>query len=432
MISDTVLGLIGVVGSLGLMAMGMPIGFAMLICGLLGYIYVMGAEGGFHNAAVVAYRTIANYDLCVIPLFVFMAAIILRTGFASRLFRMVYYWIGFLRGGLAAATIGACAFFAAASASSVATAVTIGSVTFPEMKKYGYDDGFASGTIAAGGTLGILIPPSGVLIMYGVMAQQSIAELFVAGIVPGIIMSSAFIAYILTKGKIRPQIAPPGPRFSFKERLGQVANTWEMLSLIVFVIGGLIVGWFTPSEAGAAGAAGAIALSLVRRTLGWEALKEAVWETLLTTGMMYTILMGAQILGSFVTLTALPMELGNWVASLGLPPKLKLMMIISVYLILGCFIDAMTMILLTIPVFYPAIIQLGFDPICFGIIVVIVTEMALITPPVGMNVFVVSGITGLPVKVVFKDIWPFVGIMFAIACALVFAPSIALILTRIV
>jgi tripartite ATP-independent transporter DctM subunit len=427
--SDTALGLIGVIGSLGLMAVGVPIGFAMLICGLLGYIYVMGVEGGLHNAAVAAYGTIANYDLCVIPLFIFMAAVILRTGFASRLFKMVYYWIGFLPGGLAAATIGASSFFAAASASSVATAVTIGSVTFPEMKKYGYDDGFASGAIAAGGTLGILIPPSGVLIMYGVMTQQSIGDLFVAGIVPGVIMSCAFVTYILIKGRVKTQIAPPGPRFSFGERLGQVANTWEMLSLIVFVIGGLIVGWFTPSEAGAAGAAGALALSLARRTFGWRALREAVWETLLTTGMMYTILIGAQILGSFVTLTALPMELGSWVAGLGLPPISKLLMIILVYLILGCFIDAMTIVLLTIPVFYPAIVQLGYDPVVFGIIVVIITEMALITPPVGMNVFVVSGVTGLPVKVVFKDVWPFVGIMAATACALILVPSIALILT---
>jgi C4-dicarboxylate transporter DctM subunit len=427
--SPVTTGLIGICLLLTLMAVGMPIGFAMIMLGFTGFTYLVRFGAAFEVLASVPYRVISNYDYCVLPLFLLMAAICLNTGLGRSLFRLVYVWIGRLHGGLSVATVGACALFAAASASSIATAVTMGLVAIPEMRSYKYDSALATGCVAAGGTLGILIPPSGVLIIYGIITEQSISELFVAGIIPGIILALLFMTMIFIRARLNPKLAPPGPPTNLKEKLSATGDSIEMVVLLLLVIIGLIIGWFTPTEAGAVGAFGAIILSLVRRRLSWQGFKDSIVDTVHGSGMIFTILVGALIFNAFLARSTIPMELAGWVSGLGLPPVSVMVIIIVVYLILGCFIDAMSMILLTIPIFFPVARALGFDPIWFGIIIVLVVEMAMITPPVGMNVYVISGITrDVPMGTIFKGIIPFVIIEACFVALLITFPQIVLFL----
>jgi tripartite ATP-independent transporter DctM subunit len=414
------------------MAFGMPIGFAMLMLGIIGFTYLVKFSGTVHILVTVPYSIISNYDYCVLPLFLFMAAICLNAGLGRSLFRLVYTWIGNVSGGLAAATIGSCAFFSAASASSIATAVTMGLVAIPEMRKYNYSEELATGCVAAGGTLGILIPPSGVLILYGIITQESITDLFIAGIIPGISLALLFIICIIIICKINPRYGPAGQRSSMKEKLASLTDSIEMILLLALVIAGLIIGWFTPTEAGAVGAFGALVLSVIRRRLSWKGLKDSLVETIRTTGMIFSIIVGAFVFNSFLAVTTLPTELAAWVTGFGLPPISVIIIIMLVYLVLGCFIDAMSMILLTIPIFYPIITQLGYSPIWFGIIIVLVVEMALITPPVGMNVYIISGIVrDVPMQRIFKGIIPFVVIEAFFIALMVAFPQIALFLPNI-
>lgn len=422
-------GLIGIGVLLALMAVGMPIGFAMILLGFTGFTYLVRFSGAFEVMATVPYRVISNYDFCVLPLFLLMAAICLNAGLGRSLFRLVYVWIGRLHGGLSVATVGACALFAAASASSIATAVTMGLVAIPEMRSYKYDSALATGCVAAGGTLGILIPPSGVLIIYGIITEQSISDLFIAGIIPGIILALMFMVMIYVRARLNPRLAPPGPPISLKEKLSATGDSSEMVVLLLLVIVGLIIGWFTPTEAGAVGAFGAIILSLIRRRLSWQGFKDSIIDTLRGTGMIFTILVGALIFNAFLAVSTIPMELAGWVGGLGLPPVAVMVIIMVMYLVLGCFVDAMSMILLTIPIFFPVATSLGFHPIWFGIAIVLVVEMAMITPPVGMNVYVISGITrDVPMETIFKGIIPFVVIEACFIALLIAFPQIALFL----
>ena len=427
-------GLLAMVLLLTLMAVGNSIGFAMLFVGTAGFAYLVNGSAALNILATTPYSIISNYDYSVIPLFLFMASICLKAGLANSLFRLLNTWIGRFPGGLASATIGACAIFAAASSSSLATAVTMGMVAIPEMKKYRYDPGLATGCVAAGGGLGILIPPSGVLIIYGIITEQSIGKLFIAGIVPGILLTLMFIGMIYFRTRKNPALAPAsGEIFTFSEKVMVLGESVEMIILVILIIVGLMLGWFTPTEGGAVGAFGAIFFSMIRQRLSWQGFKEAVVETIRTSGMIFAILVGAMVFNTFLAVTTIPMELANIISGFHLPSMAILMMIILMYLFLGCFIDALSMILLTIPIFYPLIIRLNFDPIWFGILIVMVIEMALITPPIGMNVYVISGITkDVPMPTIFKGIVPFLIVEIILLILLIAFPQIVLFLPTIV
>ena len=426
-------GILGVLVLLSLLALGMPIGFGMILIGFAGFTYLASLSGAANILANIPYDAINNYDFCVIPLFFLMAAIFLVSGFGSNLFHLVYTLVGRIPGGLAVATVGACAIFAAASASTIATALTIGKVAIPEMNEYKYDNRLACGSVAAGGTLGILIPPSGVLIIYGIITEQSISKLFIGGIIPGLILALAFILLIILWALINPSLAPAGPRTSLKVKLKALQDSIEMILLLVLIIMGLIVGWFTPTEAGAAGAFGALLLSLLRKRLTLEKFKTAFLDTLYSAGMVFSILIGALVFNAFLAISTIPMELADAVTGLPLPPVVIMIVILLVYLGLGCFIDAFSMILLTIPIFFPVIRTLGFDPIWFGIITVLVVEIALITPPVGMNVYVIWGITeDVPMTDIFKGIMPFLVALVGLIILLIIFPSIVTFLPDLV
>jgi tripartite ATP-independent transporter DctM subunit len=425
-------GLIGIIVLLGLMALGMPIGFSMMLLGFAGFTYLVKLSGAFNVITTIPFATISNYDYCVLPLFVLMAAICLETGLGKSLFLMVYTWIGRLQGGLAVATIGACALFAAASASSIATAVTIGTVAIPEMRRYKYDLALSTGCVAAGGTLGILIPPSGTLIIYGIITQQSISKLFIAGILPGITLAFMFMVMIYIRARLNPNLAPAGPSTSFKEKLSATGQSAEMIALLLLVIIGLIVGLFTPTEAGAIGAFGAIVFSMIRRRLSWQGFKNSILDTLQNTGMIFVIMVGALIFNAFLAVSTIPMELASWITGFNLSPLVVMIVIIVIYIVLGCFIDAFSMVLLTVPIFYHLVTGIGFDPIWFGIIIVLVTEMAMITPPVGINVYVISGITrDAPMATVFRGITPFAITMVIFLIILIAFPQVALVLPSV-
>jgi C4-dicarboxylate transporter DctM subunit len=412
-----------------LMAAGMPIGFAMILLGFTGFAYLIRFSGAVEVMVTVPYRVISSYDYCVLPLFLLMAVVCLNAGLGRSLFRLAYVWIGRLRGGLSVATIGACALFAAASASSIATAATIGLVAIPEMKRYKYDSALATGCVAAGGTLGILIPPSGILIIYGIFTRQDIGELFIAGIIPGIILALMFMVMIYIRARLNPNLAPPGPTTSLKEKVAAIGDSVEMIILILLVIVGLIIGWFTPTEAGAVGAFGAIVLSLIRRRLSWQGFKDSIIDTMRNTGMIFTILVGALVFTVFLAVTTIPMELAEWVIGLGLSPVAIMAIILLMYLALGTFLDELAMILLTLPIFYPVVTALGFDPIWFGVVIVLVVEMGMISPPVGITMFVVKGIVpDIPIETIFKGVLPFWGIVCVLIALLVAFPQIALFL----
>ena len=428
-----VTGIVALCVLLLLLIIGTPIGFAMLLLGFAGLVYLTSFSGALQAIIDTPFLLVSSYDYAVLPLFLFMASICFTTGLGKNLFRMANSWLGRMHGGLCIATIGSCAVFGAASASGIATAATIGTVALPEMQRYKYDTGLAAGSVAAGGTLGIMIPPSGMLMIYGIIAGQDIGKLFIAGIVPGILLSLMFIGLIYVRVRLKPSLAPLGARTNIREKLLSIADSFEMIILILVVIGGLLIGWFTPTEAGAAGAFGAIVLSLLRRRLNWQRLKDATLETIRTAGMIFTILMGALLFTTFLALSTIPMELAEWVTNLGLPRMGVMVLILVIYLLLGTFLEEMSMILLTLPIFLPLVSSLGFDLIWFGILNVLVVEMGMISPPVGIPMFVVKGIAPeVPMGTIFKGVLPFWAVTIVFAALLVAFPAIALTLPSLV
>ena len=427
--SPIIIGVIGIGVVLLLMACGLPIGFAMILVGAGGFAYLVNLPAALQIVGVCTYGIVSNYEWLVLPLFFFLASILFYGGLGQSMFRIAYTYLGRLPGGLAMATIGAISIFSAISGSSIAAAITIGTIALPEMKKYKYDDSLATACVAAGGTLDILIPPSSIFVVYGILTETSIVDLFVAGFVPGIILALMFMALIYIRVRINPNLGPPGPGTSFREKLVATVECVDAIVLIGLVLGGLVVGWFTPTEAAGMGAFGAIVASLIRRRLSWKGFKESLWDTVQNTGMVLLCLIGAFILTPFIAMSRIPMELAGLVIGTGLPPYVVMLLIILVYLILGCFIDTMTMVLLTIPVFFPLIKALNYDPVWFGVIVVLCVEMALVTPPVGMNVWVVSGLAkDVPMELIFKGIWPFVVVELIFVILLIAFPQIVLFL----
>jgi tripartite ATP-independent transporter DctM subunit len=425
----TTVGLIGLAILVIALFSRMPVGFVMALVGFLGFSYLVSLEGGLRLFAKDIFVIFSSYSLTVIPLFILMGQIAFHAGISRRLYDSAYTFLGHFPGGLAMATIGACAGFAAICGSTNAAAATMATVALPEMKRYKYSMELATGSVAAGGSLGILIPPSVIFIVYGIMTQQSIGKLFAAGILPGILLSILFILTIYIRVRIKPVLGPPGPKTSLREKLQSLSGVIEMLLIFGLVMGGLFKGFFTPTEAGAAGAFITLMLAVGRRHISWEKFLVAIWESVRISCMVLVIVAGATVFGHFLAVTRIPYILADWVAGLPLPPWAIMGLIISIYLIGGCFMDSLAMILLTIPIFYPVAVNLGYDPIWFGVIIVLITEMGVITPPVGVNVYVVSGVAkDVPLEVIFKGVLPLLGALIVCNIILIIFPQIALFL----
>jgi C4-dicarboxylate transporter, DctM subunit len=423
------IGIIGLILLIIFLFSRMPVGFVMAMVGFLGFSYMVSLEAGLRLMARDVFSVFSSYNLTVVPLFIFMGQLSYQSGISRRLYASAYKFVGYLPGGLAMATIGACAGFAAICGSTNASAATMTAVALPEMRRYRYDLGLATGAIAAGGSLGILIPPSVIFIVYGIMTEQSIGRLFAAGIMPGILLSMLFILTIYILVRINPALGPAGPRTDFREKIRALSGVVEMMIIFALVMGGLFLGFFTPTEAGAAGAFITLIMAVARRTIDWNGLFTAGWETVRISSMIMIIVAGATIFGHFLAVTRLPFSLAEWVAGLPLAPWAVMGVIILIYLLGGCFMDALGMILLTIPIFYPVALNLGYDPIWFGVTIVLITEMGVITPPVGINVYVVNGVAkDVPLEVIFKGVLPLLLALIVCNALLILFPQIALFL----
>jgi len=421
--------IIGVVLLVVLFLLRMPVAFVMALVGFLGFAYMTSVDSALRILAKDFWQMFSAYALTVVPMFVFMGTIAFYSGMSSRLYDTAYKFFGQLRGGLALATIVACAGFAAMCGSTNAEAAAMGRVTLPEMKRYNYDDSLATACVASAGSLGILIPPSTILIIYGVITQESIGRLFAAGILPGLLLTTLFAITIAILCRINPSLAPPGAKSTWKERVSSFSGVVEMLLLFALVMGGLFVGWFTPTEAGAAGAAGALVIALARRTLTWRGFLDSLADTTRITAMVFLIVAGATVFGHFMSVTRVPFDLSEWVGGLDMSSYVIMMFIILGYLIGGCFMDSLALITLTIPILYPLVLALGFDSIWFGVIIVLVSEMGVITPPVGINVYVIKGVApDVPLETIFRGIFPFLGAIIVCIAILIFFPQIALFL----
>jgi tripartite ATP-independent transporter DctM subunit len=418
---------------LALTFLRLPIAFSMALVGFLGFAYVVNFNAALSMVGSVAFETGMSYTLSIVPLFILMGNLVTKAGLSAELYRVSYAFLGHRRGGLAMATIIACGGFGAVCGSSLATAATMSKVAMPSMRKYGYSDALAAGSIAAGGTLGILIPPSVVMVIYGILTEQNIGKLFIAGILPGIVAVGCYLAAVAVTVRIDKKAGPPGERVSWHERMVAIGNVWGVLILFLIVIGGIYGGIFTPTEAAGIGAGGALAFLLLRKGFDWRELRTILIESAITTGMIFTILIGALIFANFINMTGMPTELTAYAEQFRETPLLVIIAILVIYVALGCVLESMSMILLTVPMFYPLVAHLGYDLIWFGIIVVVVTEISMITPPVGLNVFVLrSVLPDVPTQTVFRGVMPFIVADVVRLGLLVAFPAISLYLTQFV
>lgn len=408
---------------------GMPIAFSMALVGFLGFSLLGGVTAALGVLSNTPYTTVAFFIMGVIPAFLLMSEFALVSGIVTEAYDATNKWLGHLPGGLAMATIVGCAAFAACCGSSVACSAVMVPVAYPEMQRYKYLPRLSLGSIAAGGTLGILIPPSTPLVVYGLLSEQSIGKLFIAGILPGVFLAFLFMLFIYMQVRVSPKIAPPAPKSAWKERFSSIKDLWLISLLVVFVLGGMWGGIFTPGEAGGMGALGSFLIALGKRRLTMEKINVALTNTLRTTAMICTVMVGAVIFGTFLALTQLPVLLANFVSGLVLPPMVILIAILCLYLVLGCIMDPLSMVVLTLPVLLPTVEGLGFDLIWFGILITVMTEMALITPPIGVNVFAISGMAPeVPMYTIFRGVLPYLAAMVVfIAVTLVF-PNFIMIL----
>jgi tripartite ATP-independent transporter DctM subunit len=431
--SPVTVGIVGIGFLIVLFLIRLPVAFAMGLVGVVGFAYLAGPGPALSILSQDIFEQFSSYPLAVIPMFILMGTFAFASGISRRLYETAYTWVGQFRGGLTIATVFACAGFGAICGSSTATAATMGQIALPEMKKYKYDDTLATGTVAAAGTLGILIPPSTVLIVYGILTEESIGKLFIAGVLPGIILSIFFAATVALMCWRNPDIGPPGIPTSWMEKLRATTGIMPALILFLLAIGGLFLGWFSPTQAGAIGAGGALLIGLGRRLLSWRTFVEAGMEGLRTSCMVLFIITGAVIFGHFMAVSTIPFVLAEWLGGLPIHPMAIMVVIIFIYFIGGFFMDAMGLIVVTIPIFFPIVQKLGFDPIWFGVIIVLVTEMGVITPPVGVNVFVIKGIApDVPLELIFKGIFPFLAALIIVTAILILFPQIATFLPSLV
>lgn len=424
--------MVGLVILLLLLIMGMNIGICMMFVGFFGYAYVRGFVPALTLFKKIPFTQATTYSFTVIPLFVLMGNLCFYSGMSSGLYSCAHKLLGGLRGGLAMATVAACACFSAICGSTAATAATMGVVALPEMRKAGYDDGLSTGAIAAGGTLGILIPPSTGFIIYGIVSGASIGALFAAGIVPGIILALCYIIAISIVVHVRPEKAPGKLHFTLKEKLISLKGALPMIVLFVIAIGGIFKGWFTANEAAAVGATAALLYLILCRKFTWKIFVDCLRDTVKTSGMIFLILIGAYIFGAFLTITQLPTILANFVNSLHVNRYIILLVIIVIYAVMGCFMDSLAMVMLTVPIFLPIMQNLGFNDIWYGVLMIMVMEMGLITPPVGMNVYIVAGVAkDVPLQKIFAGVAPMVvGMCVAVIIVCAF-PDVALFLPKL-
>lgn len=391
----------------------MPVAYVMAMVGFVGFASLTSLQGGLNLLAKDLYDVFSSYSLTTVPLFILMGQLAFNAGISTKLYASAYKFFGSTRGGLAIATVSACTAFGAVCGSSAATAATMATVGLPEMRKFGYSDALAAGSVAAGGGLGMIMPPSVVLIIYGILTEQSIGKLFVAGIIPAIVVTILFNITIYIWCVMRPQDGPPGESFTWKEKIKSLSGMGETLLVFFFSLGGLFYGLFTATEAAGIGVLGVLLVAVISRQLSWALFVDALYETLKSSCMIMMLVAGATVFGKFLAVTRIPFELASYIGTFNMSPFVVLSMVIMVYFIGGCFMDSLALVMLTVPVFYPLIIGLGFDPIWFGIMIVMVTEMGVITPPVGLNVYVVYGVARgleggpMALETIFKGIGPF-------------------------
>jgi len=426
-------GVVGIGLLLFLFLLRVPVAFSMGISGFVGFAYLSSLDSALSLLSQDISETFSSYPLSVIPMFILMGSFAFASGISQRLYKTTYTWVGALRGGLTIATVLACAGFAAICGSTAATAATMGRIALPEMKKYKYDMTLATGTVASAGTLGIMIPPSTVFIVYGLLVEQSIGKLFVAGILPGAILTLLFVATVAILVYRNPTLGPPGSPTTWKAKVKATGGIVPAMILFVLAIGGLFLGWFSPTQAGAIGAGGALLLGLISRELTWKTFFEAGKDGLLTACMVLFIIAGAVLFGHFLAVSTLPFLLADWVGNLPIGKMAIMGIIIFIYFIGGFFMDSMALIVVTIPIFYPIVQKLGFDPIWFGVVIVLIAEMGVITPPVGVNVFVIKGIAPeIPLHLIFRGIFPFLAALIILTILILFVPQIATFLPSLI
>lgn len=408
----TLAGILGIIIMVMLFMTRMPVAHVMLMVGFVGFAGLVSLKGGMNLLSRNIYSQFASYDLSTIPLFVLMGQIAFNSGISKKLYDTAYRFCGGVRGGLAMTTVSACTAFGAICGSSPATAATMATVGIPEMKRYGYANSLAAGCVASGGGLGMIMPPSVVLIIYGVLTEESIGALFMAGIIPAILITILFNFAIYITCRIKPELGPKGEQFTWAEKFKSLTGLVDTLLVFVLVIGGLFWGWFTPTKAAAVGVMGVTIISAVRGNLSWAGLAKSLQETMRTSCMIMFLVAGAVVFGKFLAITRIPFNIADWVGGFDLPAYMVMAVIVAIYFVGGLFMDSLALIMLTIPVFGPVVAGIGYDPIWFGIIIVLVTEMGVITPPVGMNVYVVYGIAqkiapDIRLESIFKGIIPF-------------------------
>lgn len=415
-----------------MMALRVPVGIAMAVVGIGGFGAVVGMEQALRLVALSPLSTATTYHLAMIPMFILMGAFATRSGMSRELFRAAETWLGHRRGGLALSTIASCAGFAAISGSSIATAATLTKVALPEMRRVGYCDSVSSGVIAAGGTVGILIPPSIVLAVYGIITEQNIGTLFIAGLVPGLLAVALYMLTVTLIAHLRPASMPVGTRHSWGEAFAALRSVWAIGLLFVLVVGGIYLGVVTPTEAAALGACGALAIGLARRRLDRKAILECLIDSLRVSVSIFVVFMGALLFSYFLAITQTPQNVADYLTSLPVNRYVIMLLILLLYLLLGCVLDSMAMVVLTVPILFPVVTQLGFDPIWFGVMVVVAIELGLITPPIGMNVFVInSAQKDIKLTTIYRGVMPFIaidvvrmGLLLAFPAITLFLPSL--------
>ena len=431
--SDITIGVIGIAVLLILFFLRVPVAFSMAIVGFTGFAYISNPQAGLSILARDIFEQFSSYPLSCIPMFILMGCFAFQTGISKRLYDTTYAWVGHVRGGLIMATVMACAGFGAICGSSAATAATMGKIAIPEMKRYHYDDTLATGSVASAGTLGVMIPPSTVFLIYGILTEQSIGKLFIAGVLPGILLAILMMITVAILCWRNPAIAPAGARTPWKGKLRSLTGVIETLILFLFVIGGLFLGWFSPTQAGAIGSGGVLLIGLVRRQISRRGFFEAVKDALQTSCMVVFCITGATVFGHFMAVSRITFDLADWVAALPYSPTTIMAVIIFFYFLGGTFMDSMGLIVLTIPIFFPVVMRLGFDPIWFGVMVVLIAEMGVISPPEGVNVFVIKSIApDVPLQSIFKGVLPFLAAMIVCAVIIMIFPIIATFLPSLI
>lgn len=419
----------GFVALFAMMVLRVPVGVAMGIVGVGGFALLAAVDPALNLLAQSPIRNATSYELAVIPMFILMGGFATAAGMSRELFHAGEAWLGHRRGGLAMATVAACAGFAAINGSSVATAATMTNVALPEMRRFGYHPGFSTGVIAAGGTLGIMIPPSVIFVLYGILTEQDITKLFMSGIVPGLLAVLLYMITVQIIGILRPQVVPRGERFSWRERFVSLRDIWATALLFFCIIGGMYGGVFTVNEAAGCGAIGTLLIGILRGRLDWPKIREALIESVRTSASIFTIVVGAFLFGYFLVITQTPQKVSDFLTALPIGPYGILVLILVLYLVLGALMDELAIILVTVPIFFPVILQLGFDPIWFGVIIVMVTTLGMVMPPVGINVFVINSIArDVSLWQIYKGVMPFIVADLIRLALLVMFPAIALFL----